>query len=156
MTDAVATVETEKTRDIRKRWLLSLPALLIILAAASGPLLIVVAYSFLTPGPYGDVVWQPSLDGWINVFLEKDIFDDTLSLASAHISIFCVRSCFAGDNGADAGDRLSHGLFHRHAPGDDARTVAAADHHTVLDEPADPHLCHLEIIRNEGLINTCC
>ena len=88
MADAVGTIEAEKSRDIRKRWLLSLPALLIILIAATGPLLIVVVYSFLTPGPYGDVVWTPSIDGWINVVLQKDIFDDTLSLADAHISIF--------------------------------------------------------------------
>lgn len=88
MTDAAGTIEAEQRKDIRKRWLLSLPALLIILVAATGPLLIVLFYSFLAPGPYGDVQWLPSLDGWIGVFLEKDIFDDTLSLASAHISIF--------------------------------------------------------------------
>ena len=37
------------------RWLLSAPALVIIFFAAIGPLLIVLVYSFLTPGPYGDV-----------------------------------------------------------------------------------------------------
>ncbi len=88
MSDAAGTIEAEKSRDIRKRWLLSLPALLIILLAATGPLLIVLVYSFLTPGPYGDVQWLPSLDGWVSVALERDIFDDTLSLADAHISIF--------------------------------------------------------------------
>ncbi|CAN7591708.1 ABC transporter permease [Rhizobium sp. LjRoot98] len=88
MTDAAGTIEAEQSKDIRKRWLLSLPALLIILLAATGPLLIVLLYSFLAPGPYGDVQWAPSLEGWIGVFLEKDIFDETLSLASAHISIF--------------------------------------------------------------------
>lgn len=88
MTDAAGTIEAEQNKDIRKRWLLSLPALLIILVAATGPLLIVLLYSFLAPGPYGDVQWTPSLEGWIGVFLEKDIFDETLSLASAHISIF--------------------------------------------------------------------
>ncbi len=91
MSEAAGTIEAEKSRDIRKRWLLSLPALLIILVAASGPLLIVLVYSFLTPGPYGDVQWLPSLEGWINVVLEKDIFDGTFSLADAHVSIF-VRS----------------------------------------------------------------
>ncbi|WP_438754046.1 ABC transporter permease [Pararhizobium sp. O133] len=88
MSDAAGTIEAEKSRDIRKRWLLSLPALLIILLAATGPLLIVLVYSFLTPGPYGDVQWLPSLDGWISVVLEKDIFDGTLSLADAHVTIF--------------------------------------------------------------------
>jgi len=85
------TIEAERSRDIRKRWLLSLPALLIVLLAATGPLLIVLLYSFLTPGPYGDVLWKASADGWIGVFLEKDIFTETLSLADAHVSIF-VRS----------------------------------------------------------------
>jgi spermidine/putrescine transport system permease protein len=83
-----ALIERERRRDVRNRWLLSLPALLIILCAATGPLLIVLVYSFLTPGAYGDVVWQPSIDGWFNVFLSRDIFDDTLSFADAHLSIF--------------------------------------------------------------------
>jgi len=75
-------------RDIRNRWLLSAPALLVIFLAASGPLLIVLVYSFLAPGPYGDVKWQFSTGAWTSVFLERDIFDDTLSLASAHVTIF--------------------------------------------------------------------
>lgn len=78
----------QQQRDIRSRWLLSTPALLIILLAATGPLLIVLVYSFLTPGPYGDVVWKFSTDSWVGVFLERDIFDDTLSFADAHLSIF--------------------------------------------------------------------
>jgi spermidine/putrescine transport system permease protein len=81
-------VRQSRSRDIRARWLLSAPALLIIFFAAAGPLLIVLIYSFLTPGPYGDVVRQFSTDGWTGVFLERDIFDDTLSLADAHVSIF--------------------------------------------------------------------
>ena len=88
MMHAGGTTKAERRRDIRKRWLLSLPALMIILFAASGPLLIVLVYSFLTPGPYGDVQWLFSLNGWISVFLERDIFDNTLSLADAHVSIF--------------------------------------------------------------------
>ncbi len=83
--------EIEKSgekRDIRNRWLLSAPALVIIFVAASGPLLIVLVYSFLTPGPYGDVIWKFSTDGWTSVLLERDIFDDTLSLADAHMTIF--------------------------------------------------------------------
>ncbi|MFI0842730.1 ABC transporter permease [Mesorhizobium sp. IMUNJ 23232] len=79
--------EHEK-RDIRNRWLLSAPALLIILFAATGPLLIVLVYSFLTPGQYGDVEWKLSGEAWTSVFLERDIFDDTLSLADAHVTIF--------------------------------------------------------------------
>jgi spermidine/putrescine transport system permease protein len=88
MSNAAHVEASERSRDIRARWLLSAPALLIIFLAAAGPLLIVLVYSFLTPGPYGDVVRQFSSDGWTGVFLERDIFDDTLSLADAHVSIF--------------------------------------------------------------------
>ncbi|WP_181704785.1 ABC transporter permease [Chthonobacter rhizosphaerae] len=84
-------LEAARRRDVRARWLLSAPALLILAFAAIGPLLVVVLYSFLTPGPYGDVIWSFSTDAWVGVFLERDIFDDTLSLADAHMSIF-VRS----------------------------------------------------------------
>ncbi len=87
MASAAEIIQAEQKRDIRSRWLLSTPALLIIFAAAAGPLLIVLVYSFLKAAPYGDVLWKFSLDGWTSVFVERDIFDDTLSLADAHISI---------------------------------------------------------------------
>jgi len=77
-----------RRRDIRKRWLLSSPALIIVLAAAIGPLLVVVVYSFLTPGPYGDVLWKFSTEGWSNVLFERDIFDNTLHLATANLTVF--------------------------------------------------------------------
>jgi spermidine/putrescine transport system permease protein len=69
-------------------WLLSLPALILLMLAASGPLLIVVVYSFLTPGEYGNVVWEFSWDGWIGILFSRDIFDGTLALADAHLTIF--------------------------------------------------------------------
>ena len=75
-------------RDVRTRWALSLPAILIITAAAAGPLLIVLVYSFLTPGDYGNVEWRFSVDAWINVVAQKDIFDDTWQWADAHLRIF--------------------------------------------------------------------
>ncbi len=88
MADARDVIRRAERREVANRWLLSAPALLIILAAATGPLMIVLIYSFLTPAPYGDVVWTPSWDAWVGVFLERDIFDDTLSLADAHVRIF--------------------------------------------------------------------
>lgn len=88
MSTAPDLITLNHRRDIRNRWLLSLPALLIILLAATGPLLIVLIYSFLTPGDYGDVKWLFSTDAWVNVLFQRDIFDDTLSLADAHLSIF--------------------------------------------------------------------
>ncbi|MCA1969558.1 MAG: ABC transporter permease [Rhizobium sp.] len=79
--------EAAKAKDIRDRWLLSAPALLLIALASVGPLLIVLIYSFLAPGPYGDVKWEFSTEAWFNVFLSRDIFDDTISIADAHVSI---------------------------------------------------------------------
>jgi len=80
--------EKAERNDVRSRWLLSAPALLIIFFAGVGPLLIVLVYSFLAPGNYGDVKWQFSPDAWMSVLLERDIFDDALSFADAHLSIF--------------------------------------------------------------------
>ncbi len=74
--------------DTRRRWLLSLPALFIIVFAAAGPLLIVLVYSFLTPGDYGNVKWEFSTKGWTSVIVQRDIFDDTLQWSDAHLSIF--------------------------------------------------------------------
>ena len=70
------------------RWLLCSPALLILLLAASGPLLIVLVYSWLTPGPYGGVIWEFSTEAWFRVWLSRDIFDGTITPAQAHLSIF--------------------------------------------------------------------
>ena len=83
--------ETTRKRDkieTRRRWSLLSPALTILIFAASGPLLIVLIYSFLTAGDYGGVVWKFSTEGWFNVFMQRDIFDDTLGFADAHLSIF--------------------------------------------------------------------
>ncbi|MCU0911881.1 MAG: ABC transporter permease [Rhodobacteraceae bacterium] len=81
--------EAARSRErARTGWLLSAPALVLLLVAASGPLLIVLVYSFLAPGQYGNVVWQFSLDGWFQVFLQRDIFDGTVGPADAHLTIF--------------------------------------------------------------------
>jgi spermidine/putrescine transport system permease protein len=75
-------------RASRNRWLLLAPALIILVFAASGPLLITLFYSFLTPGDYGGVEYQFSWSAWFNVVMERDIFDDTLGFSDAHLSIF--------------------------------------------------------------------
>jgi spermidine/putrescine transport system permease protein len=74
--------------DIRNRWWLSAPALFVIFIAAIGPLFVVLLFSFMVKGDYGDVkYWRFSTDGWFNVFFQRDIFDDTLTIADAHVSI---------------------------------------------------------------------
>ena len=97
MTTAAEIAARAEREDARKPWLLSTPALVIIFLAGIGPLLVVVLYSFLTPGPYGDVKWEFSTDAWVGVFLQRDMFDDTLGIADAHLSIFLrsVRLSFA-------------------------------------------------------------
>jgi spermidine/putrescine transport system permease protein len=73
--------------DTRRRWALALPAVAIISLFSILPLAVVVAYSFLAPGDFGNVRWEFSLDGWFNVLFERDIFDDTVSLSDAHLTI---------------------------------------------------------------------
>ena len=82
-------LEAEATRrHIRRNWLLSLPAILLLLVGASGPLLIVLVYSFLKPGDFSGVVWEPSFKAWFQILFSRDIFDDTVGLADAHLTIF--------------------------------------------------------------------
>ena len=89
MASAAEIARRAQRENIRSRWLLSAPALIIIFVAAIGPLFVMLAYSFMAKGDYGDVKFgEFSLDGWFSVFLQRDIFDDTLTLADAHLSIF--------------------------------------------------------------------
>ncbi|SOB93841.1 ABC transporter permease [Rhodobacter maris] len=83
-----AAEEAERARTTRNAWALVTPALIVLMAAAIGPLVLVLIYSFLTPGDYGNVVWSFSLEGWQKVVVERDIFDETLHLAQAHLTIF--------------------------------------------------------------------
>jgi len=76
-----------RARRTRRNWLLATPALVLLVLAASGPLLIVLVYSFLEPGDYSGVVWKFATDGWFQVILHRDIFDDTVGFADAHLSI---------------------------------------------------------------------
>ncbi len=85
MSEAEARRERE---EVRRSWLLSLPALAILAVAAIGPLFIMVVYSFLTPGKYGNVEWVFSPDGWRGILWSKDIFSEEYVLADAHLTIF--------------------------------------------------------------------
>jgi spermidine/putrescine transport system permease protein len=75
-------------RRVRRNWLLSLPALTLLLVGASGPLLIVLVYSFLKPGDFSGVIWEPTFNAWFQILFSRDIFDDTIGLADAHLTIF--------------------------------------------------------------------
>ena len=88
MASAREVAQAAERRSTLTRWYLLLPSIIIVIAAAVGPLLIMVFYSILQKGDYGNVVWHLSKDAWFNVLLERDIFDDTLSFADAHMVIF--------------------------------------------------------------------
>nr|WP_193083726.1 ABC transporter permease [Pseudooceanicola spongiae] len=74
--------------EVRRGWLLSAPALVLLAVGASGPLLIMLVYSFLEAGQYGNVEWVISFKAWFNVVMTRDIFDGTLGFADAHLTIF--------------------------------------------------------------------
>lgn len=84
-----AEIAQKATRDdVRTRWWLSAPALVIVLLFAIAPLAIMALYSFMAKGDYGDVkYWQFSPEGWFSVFFQRGLFDDSIGLAEAHISI---------------------------------------------------------------------
>jgi spermidine/putrescine transport system permease protein len=87
MLSARETAEAAERLDVQRRLWLSVPALAIIFCAALGPLLVVLTYTFLAKGDYGGVKWAFSTDAWFSVFFERDMFDDTVSFADAHVSI---------------------------------------------------------------------
>lgn len=72
----------------RSSWALAAPALALLVIGSIGPLLIVLVYSFMTPGDYSGVQRPFTTRAWEQVFLTRDIFDDTLSWADAHLTIF--------------------------------------------------------------------
>ncbi len=71
------------------KWLLCTPALIVLVLAASGPLLIVAVYSFLSPGHMGGVAWEFTTEAWFRVFWRRDIFDpEVVTWNEAHLTIF--------------------------------------------------------------------
>jgi spermidine/putrescine transport system permease protein len=73
--------------DVRQRWFLSLPALLLVFVAAVGPLIIVLLYSFRNKGDFGGVKSGFTTNAWRDVVLKTDIFSNKVSLADAHVSV---------------------------------------------------------------------
>lgn len=70
-------------------WLLCAPALLVLIVAASGPLVIVAVYSFLSPGNLGGVEWTFTTEAWFRVFFSRDLFEpDLVTWNDAHLAIF--------------------------------------------------------------------
>jgi spermidine/putrescine transport system permease protein len=75
-------------RDLRLKWLLVAPALAIIGCIGILPLTIILVYSLMEPAEYAGIVWSFTFDSYVSLFLERDIFDGTLSVSDAHLSIY--------------------------------------------------------------------
>ncbi len=80
--------QVQIAQSVRNGWLLSTPALIVLAFASLGPLIIVIVYSFLAPGKYGNVEWAFSLSGWRGIIYTKDIFSEEYVLADGHLAIF--------------------------------------------------------------------
>ena len=78
---------TAPRRD-RKALALVAPALGLLTVGAIGPLLIVLAYSFMTPADHSGVRLPLTTQAWQSILLTRDIFDDSLGWADAHLTIF--------------------------------------------------------------------
>jgi len=88
MAPDLSVARLRQKRELRVRWLLTAPALATIIIASVGPLLIVLLFSFMMKGEFGDVkYWQFSFDGWISLFFERDPIDDRFGFAAANFQI---------------------------------------------------------------------
>ena len=71
------------------RALLLAPAMLIIGIFGILPLIIILIYSFLTPGTYGGVIWEFSTAAYVQFLFERDIFDESvLIFTTSYLEIF--------------------------------------------------------------------
>lgn len=76
-----------KLTETSRRWGLLLPAIATIMLFSILPLGVVLLYSFLTPGDFGNVKWIFSTNGWFSVLFERDIFDDSVTVSGANLAI---------------------------------------------------------------------
>jgi spermidine/putrescine transport system permease protein len=81
-------VRLAKRRQLRRRWLLVAPAVVLIVVCGIMPLSIVLAYSWLQPAEYAGVIWHFRPDAWVNLVFERDIFSDELMANTAYYSIY--------------------------------------------------------------------
>src|SRR6185369_5578325 len=79
VSSAAAASDAIERRAVVKRWLLSAPALVVIIGCGLMPLLIIFAYSWTKPAEYAGVIWHFQPDAWINVLFQEDLFSDALS-----------------------------------------------------------------------------
>lgn len=85
---------SRKKQDGRRYLLLASPAIVIMAILSLIPLMIVVAYSFMTPGDYGGVVPKFSIEAYVSLLFQRDIFDSTLTFSPAYLEIYIRTAIF--------------------------------------------------------------
>jgi len=83
-----ASVVAAEKQASRTRAFLLAPGVLTILLIGILPLSIVLTYSFMVPGDYGGVKAEFSIDAYVQLVFEEDIFDETMSFTSSYLQIF--------------------------------------------------------------------
>ena len=84
---SASVVAAEKQANRTRAFLLA-PGVLTILLIGILPLSIVLTYSFMVPGDYGGVKAEFSIDAYVQLVFEEDIFDETMSFTSSYLQIF--------------------------------------------------------------------
>lgn len=87
MSEREAQRRKQRKENLVRVMLLS-PALLTIGGFLIAPLLIVLVYSFLTPGTFGGVIWKGTFDAYIQFLFERDLFDESLVFSTAYLNIY--------------------------------------------------------------------
>jgi spermidine/putrescine transport system permease protein len=88
-TAGTSSAEREVARaQTRTRYYLLAPAMLVIGIFGILPLFIALTYSFLEPDKYGGVRWIFSIDAYVQLLFERDIFEETLTFHTAYLEIF--------------------------------------------------------------------
>ena len=78
-----------KAVERKRAWFLNTPALVVLALFASGPLLIVLVYSFLTKEFRGGVIWEFTLAAYDQFFFDRGLFgDEPPTIEWTYIGIF--------------------------------------------------------------------
>lgn len=90
----MSAVPAADRQHARRNLALASPAILIMAILGLLPLAVVIAYSFMVPADYGGVVPKFSLESYISLLFQRDIFDDTLSFSGDYLEIYLRTAIF--------------------------------------------------------------
>jgi spermidine/putrescine transport system permease protein len=90
----MADISAADRQQARRNLALASPAILIMAILGLIPLAVVITYSFMVPADYGGVVPKFSLESYISLLFQRDIFDDTLSFSGDYLEIYLRTAIF--------------------------------------------------------------